>query len=230
MKWARVAKFSAALAVLCTVAICAPLAFNMIREEIRHRQELSDPVVASPEETRAILSVVLDQMKFFGVPLPPPETGEAPRPEPERELILTDQSLCFSGNKPDSDCGVETADRFLIPDLDQFAPRKLREELALANQERHSLDLSGIPGTEVAHASDIQKIFKAGWWNNFYKKYPGTSGFAEISRPVLTKDRQEALILIAHHCDGLCGSGNILLLRKEKADWRVIREEMLWIN
>jgi hypothetical protein len=230
MKWARVAKFSAALVLLCAVAICAPLAFNMIKVELRHRAERPDPVVATSDETRAILTAVLDQMDFVGIPPPPPEDGEQPRPETKRDLILADESLCFSASIKRPDCELDEKGRILVPELDRFAPRKLREELLLANQEKHSLELPGIPGTKMVPAADIQRIFKAGWWSDFYKKYPDTSGFAEVSRPVLSEDRQQALVYIAHHCDGVCGTGTILLLAREGSEWRVVKQEMLWIS
>ncbi len=230
MKWSRVAKISAALALLCAVTVCAPLVFKSIQEEIHHRRELPDPIVATPKETRAILSAVLEKMEFFGVPPPPPEHGESLHFETKRDLILVDQSLCFSASIKRSDCELDEKGRILVPELDQFASRKLREELLLANQERHSLELSGISGTKVVPGADIQRIFKAGWWSDFYKKYPDTSGFAEVSRPVLSEDRQQALVYIAHHCDGLCGTGTILLLTREGSEWRVVKQEMLWIN
>ena len=230
MKWARVAKFSAALALLFAVAICAPLALNMIKVELRHRAERPDPVVATSDETRAILTAVLDQMNFLGIPPPPPEDGEQPRSETKRDLILADESLCFSASIKRPECELHEKGRILVPELDQFASRKLREELLLANQEKHSLELSGISGTKVVPAADIQRIFKAGWWSEFYKKYPDASGFAEVSRPVLTKDRQQTLIFIAHHCGGLCGTGTILLLAREGSEWRVVKQEMLWIS
>ncbi len=230
MHWKRAIKLSVCLAMLAAIAIGYLPTTLWIKAEIQRRAEMLAPVVATPEETRAILGAVLDRMKFVGVPPPPPRDGDPPRPEPQRILILADQSLCFSNKDPVPNCASEPADWILIPELDSIAPRKLRQELILANQTPSQLYLSGIPKTKVAGSSDIQKIFANGWWNDFYKKYPGTSGFARITNPVLTKDRSQALIYISQHCDGLCGTGTVLLLVRLGSSWRIIKEEMVWIS
>lgn len=229
MQWTRIAKLSAVLAVLATVAIVALPTLHWVKAELRSRAERPDPVIATPEETRAILGVVLERMKFVGVPPPPPKLGEPPRPEPKRILILADQSLCF-GEASKPGCESESTERLLIPELDPLAPRRFRAELAAANQAPRQLTLSGIPSTKVVRSSEIQQIFASGWWDDFYKKYPGSSGYARISQPVLTKDRQQALIYVTHHCDGLCGTGTIHLLVRSGSSWRIVKEEMLWIS
>lgn len=229
MRWAKIAKLSTTLAVLATVAIGALPAAHWVKAELRNRAERPDPIIATPEETRAILGVVLERMQFVGVPPPPPEPGEPPRPESKRILILADRSLCF-GKALEPGCAPDFPGRLLIPELDALAPRKLRLELVAANQTPHSLDLSSIPGTTVVRSSEIQQIFESGWWDDFYKRYPGTSGFARISQPVLTKDRRQALIYVAHRCDGLCGTGTIHLLARSGSSWRIVKEEMLWVS
>ena len=228
--WKRITKLSVLISVLAAIAIGYLPMTHWIKAEIQRRAELPAPLVATPEETRAILGAVLDRMKFVGVPPPPPQDGDPPRPQPQRVLILADQSLCFSNKDPVPNCASEPMEWLLIPELDSVAPRKLRQELVLANQAPSQLHLSGIHDTRVARSSDIQKIFADGWWNDFYKKYPGTSGFARISKPVLTKDRNHALIYISQHCDGLCGTGTIHFLIRSGSSWRIVKEEMVWIS
>ncbi|MGA7296434.1 MAG: hypothetical protein WBW92_02840, partial [Rhodanobacteraceae bacterium] len=66
--------------------------------------------------------------------------------------------------------------------------------------------------------------------DDFYKRYPATSGFVRVSQSVLTKDRQQALIYVAHYCGGLCGTGTVLLLKRSGSTWRIVKKEMLWIS
>ena len=229
MHWAKIAKLATFLALLATVAIGTLPAFHWAKAGLRSMAERPDPIVATPEETRAILGAVLERMKLIGAPPPPPEPGEAPRPELKRILVLADQSLCLAETtKPG--CVSEFADDLLISELDAFAPRKLRLELVAANQAPQHLDLRGIPATKVVSSSEIQKIFKGGWWDDFYKRYPATSGFVRVSQSVLTKDRQQALIYVAHYCGGLCGTGTVLLLKRSGSTWRIVKKEMLWIS
>lgn len=134
MRWEKIAKLSTALVVLTFISVGAPLATYRIKAELRRRAEAPDPVVATEAETRAILGAVLEEMQFVGVPPPPPDRGQPPNPEPVRVLILADRSLCFVKGTPKLGCESEDSDRLLVPELDSLAPRKLREELASANQ------------------------------------------------------------------------------------------------
>ena len=121
-------------------------------------------------------------------------------------------------------------EQLLAPEFDSVAPRKLRQELILANQTPSRLQLTGIPNTRVVRSNDLQKIFANGWWPDFYRRYPDTAGFAEISKPILTEDRSQALVFLSHHCDGLCGSGTIHFLVRSGSSWRVVKSELVWIS
>ena len=232
MRWPRIAKVSATLAVLAAIALCLPPIFYWFQAELRHIADAPKPIVATSEETRAILATVLERKKFAGVPPPPPEPGrQAPHSVPPRTLILGDQSLCISEVTATSSCEPELTDSLLNPQLGSIAPEKLRKELAIANQQIHPLSLEGIPQTKVVSTRAIEQIFSNnGWWPDFYSKYPGTAGFARISIPVLTADKQQALIYISFHCDGLCGTGTLLLLERLGTGWRVTKEALLWIS
>jgi len=40
----------------------------------------------------------------------------------------------------------------------------------------------------------------------------------------------EALVYVAHTCDGLCGTGHYVLLLKVEGKWKVERKVMAWIS
>lgn len=245
MQWTRIAKLSVLLTACMAAVIGFPLAHRFVVAELRSYAELPDPVVATPDETRAILAAVLAKEKFQGEPAPPPPPPTAssvspPRPEPselrvpeaQQVLILVDSSACFSVDPKSSDCEHISLDDLLTwPWLNSFAPLKFRQELMLANRKRHELDLHGLPSTKVVPRAEISDIFaKGGWWTDFHAKYPGSSGFAETSLPVLTADRKQALVYVAHHCGGLCGVGIVVLLERAGSGWHVVKEEELWVS
>lgn len=101
----------------------------------------------------------------------------------------------------------------------------------LANRSMHRLALDGIPRTQPIDAAALDKILAGDdWWDDFYSRYPGTAGFVAVSLPVLSEDRQQALIYVAHSCDGLCGAGNLFVLQRTAGGWRIIADEMMWIS
>lgn len=229
MRLTQVAKLRTALAILAAVAMAAVSPVHGVEAKLRNDGDMPSPVIATPDEMHAIVSAVVEHMKFEGAPLPPPGLGEPPRLAPKPILVVVDRSLCFAvATKPD--CGWESTEDLLIPELDAVAPREFRAELVAANQEPHLLDLEGIPHTKVARSSDIERISAKGWWRDFYNQFPDSAGLARISQPVLAKDRMQALIFVAHYCGGLCGTGTILLLNRTGTDWQVIKKQMLWIS
>jgi hypothetical protein len=67
-------------------------------------------------------------------------------------------------------------------------------------------------------------------WDDFYKKYPGSSGFIRLSRVGFNTGRSEALVYIEHGCGATCGTGSYVLLTKGEEGWRVIKTVGLWIS
>lgn len=68
---------------------------------------------------------------------------------------------------------------------------------------------------------EIDDIFKkgGGWWEEFYRRYPETRGFATFSRVGFNDDKTQALVYQAHSCGGLCGGGAYVLLVKINGVW-----------
>lgn len=78
---------------------------------------------------------------------------------------------------------------------------------------------------------ELDKIFNGGGgWEEFYKRYPGSSGFIILSRVGFNAVMNQALVYIHHGCGGLCGTGHYVLLEKSGNDWRAIKKNMVWIS
>jgi len=229
MRWSRIAIFTLLLASIAAIVLLALPALHWVEGAIRAEAQAPNPVVASPSETREILEAVLQKAQFVGIPPPPPEPGEPDHPEPRRTLLLSDRSVCFAQD-PERRCSSAITDSLGDPELETFAPLKLRQELLIANRVSTQLQLSSLAHTKVVASSEVERVFSADGWEYFYEKYPKTAGYAEIAQPVLSENRQQALIYVAHHCDGLCGTGTVYLLTRVGARWYVSKQEMLWIS
>jgi hypothetical protein len=67
-------------------------------------------------------------------------------------------------------------------------------------------------------------------WARFYKEHPDASGFWDFSAVGYSGNGLEALVYMGHHCGGRCGTGNLVLLRRENGSWVVKNRLMLWIS
>jgi hypothetical protein len=76
----------------------------------------------------------------------------------------------------------------------------------------------------------LQKMFKRGGWEEFYKRYPDSGGYIAFSRVGFNPAMDQALVYIAHGCGGLCGTGHYVLLEKSADKWRVLKRSMVWIS
>lgn len=78
---------------------------------------------------------------------------------------------------------------------------------------------------------EIVKIFKGpGSWEDFYKRYPDSSGLIVLSRVGFNPAMNQAMIYIEHSCGGLCGTGHYVLLEKTSDNWRVVQQIMVWVS
>jgi hypothetical protein len=230
--WQRIFKLSGILAATIGLILVAPLFARSAADAFRRYHDSPRPIVATSAETHEIVLAVIEEMKFEGIPPPPPGPGEsASPPSRRRTLILSDTSVCTSAEPASDSCDWHLPESLLGPSLDDFAPTKIRAELLAANLKPAHLTLGTISGVSLKSHESIQSVFADdGRWDDFYAAFPGTSGYAEVTLPVLTADRRQALIYIAHHCDGTCGRGTLLLLRRRSSGWHVEKQVMLWIS
>ena len=87
----------------------------------------------------------------------------------------------------------------------------------------HSLEI--ISADEIENPSKMQSAK----WKTFREKHPG-AGFLELSSPGYDPSRTEAVLLVISHCAGLCGSGELCLLRKRAGKWEVKNRLVLWMS
>jgi len=85
----------------------------------------------------------------------------------------------------------------------------------------------------IIAGKEIQDLFSKSvgkGWEEFYKKYPNSSGYWQFSRPGFNPAHDTAWFYVVHACGGLCGTGHLYLLSKENGQWTVKYRLMLWIS
>jgi len=64
----------------------------------------------------------------------------------------------------------------------------------------------------------------------FYKRYPGSSGLIILSRVGFNAAMNQAMIYIQHRCGGLGGTGYYVLLEKTADKWNLAKQNMVWVS
>ena len=74
----------------------------------------------------------------------------------------------------------------------------------------------------VVPEKDLLAFFtkQGGNWPAFYRQYPDSGGYVELSAIGFDRSKTRAMVYVAHHCGGLCGGGSYHLLEKVDAKWR----------
>ena len=62
------------------------------------------------------------------------------------------------------------------------------------------------------------------------RKNKQRSRFYEMTIPIFSLDRQSAYVELDYQCGGLCGSGQVIFLKKIKAKWKIIVQWRNWIS
>jgi len=72
---------------------------------------------------------------------------------------------------------------------------------------------------ELVPYDELRSALKQGWWENFYKQYPNSGGWIELSAIGFNADKTVAVVYMGHHCGGLCGGGGFHVLQKKDGKW-----------
>jgi hypothetical protein len=229
IRWGRTLLLGASAFALAMGVALFPVVYRLYLE--RKAAEIL-PSIASRSELESILVAVLEQTDFQGVPEPAPEPGQVPRPHARRGVVLVNETIEICNASTAPKCGpTESSELFLYPGLDARIPRQFRRELVAANVTSVTFDCPRLNWAQCEGAAAISSIFtNGGWWDDFYGKYPNTAGVVRISNAVLSHDGASALLYVTHGCDGLCGTGSLVLLQKTEGTWVIQRREQLWIS
>jgi len=66
---------------------------------------------------------------------------------------------------------------------------------------------------------DLKSAINQGGWDGFYKKYPDSGGWIELSAVGFNAEKTVAVVYMGHSCGGLCGGGQFHVLQKKEGKW-----------
>jgi hypothetical protein len=91
-------------------------------------------------------------------------------------------------------------------------------------------DTKLVEKANVISSDTVTTIFKDRnkWWTYFYKHY-GRS-FNSYSAPIFLRNYTLCLFYSDHSCGGLCGSGQIIIFKKEGDKWNPFKSFCDWIS
>ncbi len=238
MRWGRI--LATGLVLPCLVVAFLVGSPRQSRAEPESGPLLFPARLATEIEQRDMLRVLL-LGRYLGRGLHPPGESDLPRmPGGSRPILTTKTSLRFcpplaTPEAIDPDCasdGMEAAiasprwDTRGAPNI----PHAFRAALVDANRQAHPQPLPGGRASAVMASDEIPRTFQLDFWKRFYERHPGSAGYFQATRAVVSGDGRQALIYVEHSCGGLCGSGDLHLLRFRDGQWRVETSYMLWIS
>lgn len=228
LSWRRVAVIALVLALVVGSAIGLPWWLG----ERRHARELEaakpHATPATDAQQAAIARAVLEGHRFGGVPPPPPpppsRAGEPARvDEPIRYPMVIDETMAIEFC-PDATSMLECVGAPGTPNGNwvysddpslREIPRKLRQELVLANAAVSAQPDPAMPGVRLL---DSGKPWPSDW-DAFYERYPESTGRLQFSRAVLDGNATSALVYAWNGCGAVCGEGWLILLERRGEGW-----------
>ena len=151
-------------------------------------------------------------------------------PENEGFPLLVDSTWAMP---PEREARSERISRSYVGDSVRV-PRSLSRRFDLVNRRSYALTPSFSPGGEyrMLGLSTYDAFFGRGGdgWDGVKAHHPGTLGIVQFSRAAIDARRGLALVYYEHGCGLLCGSGNLVLLRRDAGRWRVVDSSMIWVS
>jgi hypothetical protein len=83
---------------------------------------------------------------------------------------------------------------------------------------------------DVKEFTAFFKIKSFDGWNDFYKKYPNSSGYISVSRVGFNTNFTRALLYKSNSCGSLCGSGDYVLFEKADGIWKAVNWFNCWMS
>jgi len=236
MNWLRVIAISGVVVGVLAAAAATPLVVGEWRDWQARREAVPRPIIATDAQQRDILRVLLSGDGFEGVPPPPPLPGQPPAPRTRQAIVLLDISPSFCRDaetgapQPEACASSSFTKAILFQDNGNPIPLKLREELVAANVIRTNIPDPGI-GRVIYFPTSGGRLHPADQgWEAFYAQFPSAAAVVDVSRAILSKDGQHAVIYAGQSCGGLCGNGGLHYFVRSGESWREIEKVGLWIS
>ncbi len=109
--------------------------------------------------------------------------------------------------------------------LDAF--RKVNAQQAFLRRSLHpSIDY------ELVTSAQLEPIFchHCGFWPAYYKQFPGSQGLLTFSGVGFSADGTQAFFYFSNRCEGLCGTGDYVIMEKRAGRWVIQKEINMWVS
>ncbi|WP_153064946.1 hypothetical protein [Xanthomonas arboricola] len=188
------------------------------------------PVAPSPQDVILIWTAIADQ-PYPGLPFLPKD-GDAHAATKRKPVVLLDRSTqTCSGARAQQVCASSLDQELLSSSaVDAFVSKQAREALILANASQVTVRLPDSDYVRGAPTATVDALLMDVNWAAFYKAFPGTAGYLQLSVPVLIDGGSHALVYAEQRCDGLCGTGTLYLLSRAGNGWEIANGLVLWVS
>ena len=171
----------------------------------------SQTVIEEPEAYAVYASLVAGEVR---VP-----SGKLKQLVVQRETV-TNNECTLSGAALESDWK---------PVVDDFKRENAQVRFVMPDRDLH------VPYVVVPRKTIMAFFAKgAGNWPEFYRRYPDSGGYFEVSAVGFDGSKTRAMVYVAHHCGGLCGAGSHHLLEKATGTWHEAKvpgvNACMWIS
>jgi hypothetical protein len=76
---------------------------------------------------------------------------------------------------------------------------------------------------ELVPYDELRSALKQSGWENFYKQYPNSGGWIELSAIGFNADKTVAVVYMGHHRWSLSGGGRFHVLQKKDGKWAPLK-------
>ena len=158
--------------------------------------------------------------------------------EGERGTLVVVQDRTVSGNQYlDDDREDDRLDRIFESLKRDFplAERGTLESFRANNLQHYPMRAPFLASikTKLISRQEVERFSyrePGNWWEAFYRKHPGATGFLVLSRVGFNREMNQALVYRAFSCGSTCGYGSYVLLVKEDGVWKIKVRAGDWIS
>ena len=85
---------------------------------------------------------------------------------------------------------------------------------------------------ELVSSAQLEPIFcyHCGFWPAYYKQFPGSQGLLTFSGVGFSADGTQAFFYFSNRCEGLCGTGDYVIMEKHDGRWVIQKEINMWVS
>jgi len=85
---------------------------------------------------------------------------------------------------------------------------------------------------QLVNRAQLEPIFcyHCGSWPAYYKRFPGSQGLLTFSRVGFNTDGTQAFFYYSNMCDGLCGTGEYVIMEKHDGRWAIQQVIEMWVS